>query len=191
MRLKAFVVAAAMAVLPTLSQAATYTLTFVDDGTDVVATGVGTFDLTGLPFDGLVSVQPYVHPNSGDFMTGAQDFSMQAYAVTLTSPQPWGSGTPVLASSGSGDSVAFWTGGRLFLSQSYATGDALLSIATWNNHSLASLGLSVGTQSYSFGNNTFNMVFTDSAAAPVPLPASVALLLAGLGGLGALRSARG
>ena len=84
--------------LPILSSAnaSPYVVTLEEVGSNVVATGSGAFDATGLTLSssdfGLASIPPQMEPNRGMIATGANG-SASAYKVsTLTGPSSFGSG---------------------------------------------------------------------------------------------------
>jgi len=50
-----------------IAQASTYTVTLTQVGADVVATGSGTVDLTGLDSFGSTTSFPELYPNHGNY----------------------------------------------------------------------------------------------------------------------------
>src|SRR5438132_5818453 len=90
-----------------------YTVTLQQVGPDVVATGSGAIDLTGLTFYQVGSLDPYVMPHSVllpthgviGISTGPTSSSVDTYSGPFAGRASFGSAGPTAASSGSGDMV--------------------------------------------------------------------------------------
>jgi hypothetical protein len=111
--------------------------------------------------------------------------------LASTGPTNFGSGTLVFADTGSGDGVGIF-GTSIIVPQGYASGSALSSSATFNNATLASLGVTPGTYVWTWGTGLANQSFTlqiGSVGVPgVPDGGStVSLLGCALVGLAGLR----
>jgi len=122
-------------------------------GADVVAAGSGAFDITDLTFDAGSSGSAMIAPSRGNVVIGSPADS--ALYETLIGPSSLGSGRfPTFASSESGD--IFGTGfddeRDLLIPSDYVSGAALLGSATFDDQTIASLGLDPGTHVYTGGS---------------------------------------
>jgi VPDSG-CTERM motif len=168
-----------------------YTVTLEEVGSNVVANGSGAINLTGLSFlasgtQGGAILQPPI----GAIVTGTTDSANVTFFSGFSGPTSFGSGNGDIASSGSGDRVGIvGLFGQLSVPDGYVSGAALLSSATWNNATFASLGVTPGTYVWSWGTGLRNQNFTlIIGGAGVPDGGStVSLLGFGLLGLTALR----
>jgi len=198
--MKSVSVAMALGVMAFSSSAyASAVIEIKQQGANVVATGSGTLDVTDLfasfaGFDGFTAVSGQnayavlgpVPPSfdSVTFMTG------------LTGPAHFGSGPYTVASSGSGDrfgiDVANGTA-RLWIGATYHSGSALSATDTWDNMTLAGLGLDPGVYTYSWGQGADAdtlQVRIGGAVAGVPEASTWAMMLGGFGLVGGAMRAR-
>src|SRR5262249_40485375 len=118
--------------LLSVQPAQAYTVTLQQMGANVVATGTGAINLTGLTFQGSVpAAGPGVLANSGIVAIGPGPVVVVTEDTYngFTGPTSFGSGGLHLASTGSGDFVAIEgrVGGLLFVPQGYVSGAALSS----------------------------------------------------------------
>jgi len=151
-----------------------YTVTLQQVGPDVVATGSGAIDLTGLTFvqyTGLLN--PEIGPRGGEgqlggIVTGPTSSSVDRYFDNETSsgPTSFGSGGLTLASSGSGHMVGTSTtcfgaecGRFIFVPRGYVSGTFLSNSATWSGKTFATLGVTPGTYVWTWGTGA-NQNFT-------------------------------
>ena len=180
------------ALLCSVRSAQAYTVTLQHVGSDVVATGGGAIDLTGLTANGFSNnISPAIEASFGIIETGAFASKVGLYTGSI-GPTSFGSGDFFAANTGTGDYVGivgFLSQGQLFLPQDYVSDTALSSSATWNNATFASLGATPGTYIWTWGTGLPNQNFTLIIGwAGMPDGGStVSLLGFGLLGLAALR----
>ena len=148
-----------------------YTVTLQQVGPDVVATGSGAINLTGLTFSGSAGVNPEIHPAAaeeqfgGGIYTGPTSSSVDFYDGA-TGPTSFGSGGLTLASSGSGDMVGIdnlisglEVEHALIVPRGYVSGTLLSNSATWSGKTFATLGVTPGTYVWTWGTGA-NQNFT-------------------------------
>jgi hypothetical protein len=185
--------AAALAIVIVLGlsvrPAQAYTVTLQEVGTDVVATGSGPINLTGLtPFVNSQDTNPAILALLGLIDTGAFASIVDVYQG-FTGPATFGSGGAFSPNTASGDFVGiagFF--GLLSVPENYVSNTALSNSMTFNNATFASLGLTPGTYVWTWGTGLENQNFTLRIGVGVPDGGStVALLGFALLGLTALR----
>jgi PPE-repeat protein len=121
----------------TQSARANFIATIDQVGTDVVVTGSGTIDLTGLSFLFGGIATPGISPNTGSLSVGPSA-SVDAYSG-ISGPASFDSGGFTFANGGSGDVVGV-QGLLLLVPQGYVSGNPLSGTATYDNATFASLG---------------------------------------------------
>lgn len=175
--LLALVAAALLA--PATANATPYVVTLIQQGGNVVATGSGEFDLTGLTLSGSFSDVPGVIPTYAYLMTGGTgSFN---FFTGLSGPATFGAGTSMGTNSFAGDLVVVQgQGGFLGLLPGYVSGSVLTSSATFDNQSLASLGVTPGTYVWTWGSGA-DQSFTLDIVSPTAVPEPAALGTFGFG----------
>jgi hypothetical protein len=177
------------------AKAVPYVVTLQQVGSNVVATGSGAVDVSGLnhllgsDFGGSTIV-----PNEAFIVTGSTGFFDDYFSPAITGPTSFGSGGGFPAFSGTGDHVGIdETTQILFLPQNYVSGDPLTSSATWSFQTLASLGVTPGTYKWTWGTGA-DQSFTLDVVATAPDTGStlglLSLSLIALFGASRLRSLR-
>lgn len=168
---------------------ASYIMTLVQSGSNVVGTGSGTIDLFALTSANFVSTAPGISGPQGFAALGPE--ATTAAFTAVSGPSSFGSGGFFAASTGSGDPVGISVSGVisdvLFLPDNYVSGASLSDSATWDNATIASLGLTPGTYTWTWGSGPSADSFTVQIDSSTPEPGSMALFGAGLVGLVALR----
>jgi hypothetical protein len=166
-----------------------YIVTLEQLGSDVVATGSGPIDLTGLTFAVSTDNVPGIAGELGLIDTGSFGTIADLYDGAV-GPATFGSGDPFLPNTASGDFVGIvGITGLLSVPQNYVSGAALSDSMTFNNATLASVGVTPGTYVWTWGTGLENQNFTlVIGGAGVPDGGStVSLLGFALLGLTALR----
>jgi hypothetical protein len=161
-----------------------YIVTLQQVGPNVVATGSGAINLTGLTFSQSTSLNPEIHPRLGlvshgcIIRTGPTSSSVDSYVGGPSGPTSFGG--PLLepfASSGSGDMVGIaafssieFDGIVLSVPTGYVSGTALSDMAVYSGRTFASLGVTPGTYVWTWGTGA-NQNFTLQIL-PAILPAT-------------------
>ena len=183
-------IGAAMLIGLSASARAAYVVDLTETGGNVVATGSGAIDLTGLESNVLTGGMAFLNPSLGAIRTGPPPFTpIEGYDAVngFTGPANFGSGGAIVASSGSGDPVSFFFGfspsdNELDVPQGYVSNSALSDTSTYNGQTFSSLGATPGVYKWTWGtgaNQNFTLVIGE-----VPEPSTWAMMLLGFAGLG-------
>jgi hypothetical protein len=117
-----------------------YTVTLEQVGPNVVATGSGAFDLTGLQDPATALAQSLINPFLGNIITGSSNppgGACDAYGGAFAGPSTLGGGPQTFASNGTGDIAGMlFNGGNplftaLLVPEGYVSGTALSDSATY------------------------------------------------------------
>jgi len=158
-----------------------YTVTLQQVGPDVVATGSGAIDLTGLTFYRSATLNPGLRPSgvvySALINTGPISSNVDIYS-SPTGPTSFGSSrSPTSASSGSGYMVGIFTslfGNTLSVPTGYVSGTALSGMAIYSGKTFCTLGVTPGTYVWTWGggaNQNFTLQIPPAInCAPTPRP---------------------
>jgi len=163
-----------------------YVVTLEQKGSDVVATGSGAIDLTGLSFVFTnTSHSALVAPGLGEITTGLPAFTSIDDYAGITGPTSFGSGGFTFANSGSGDQVGILgLDNGLVVPHGYVSGSALSDTSTYSGQSFSSLGVTPGTYEWTWGSGPDQNFTLMAEVAAVPEPATVGLMVLGLLGAG-------
>lgn len=148
---------------------AAYTINMFQSGPNVVATGSGTINLTGLAGAGSGGTAAIVRAVNATMVVGTST-TFDAYDG-FAGPAAFGGGAAFTASSYSGNGVGLnGSIGRLVVPQGYVSGNALASSSTWNGATLASLGLTVGTYTWNWAGDSLTLIISLAPPASTPVP---------------------
>ena len=186
---------AAKANLGPVLTAGVFTVNIAPDGLgNVVATGSGDFNLTSETNSASSSIGALMVPGGDNIQLGSTaSTSVTTYQFSPgTGPSNFGSGFDI-PSSGSGNTAGFLFSSPVFTIEvpvGYASDSALSDSATFSSSTLASLGLTPGSYSWTVGTSTNANTFTINVASSVPEPGSIGLLATAAIGLLARRRRR-
>ena len=192
-----------------------YTVTLQQIGPDVVATGSGAIDLTGLLacchssgfssgiIPGVAPPDDYGDLLVGGITTGAFSplgdlLGVDHYWLPSGGPMSFGSGGPTSASSGSGDRVGtgeiIEVGRWLDVPGGYVSGTPLWNSATYSGKTFATLGVTPGTYVWTWGtgvDQNFTLQIGDGFPTPPPAPAPTPTPAAQIDGSGTIAAPKG
>jgi hypothetical protein len=155
-----------------------YIVTLQQVGSNVVATGSGAIDLSGLIFFSPSAGVSEMQPITGSIFTGATS-TLDMYFGAL-GPSNFGNGGGVFANSGSGDLVGIEsTAASIFVPTGYVSGSSLSDSAIYNSSTLSSLGVKPGVYEWTWGTGV-NQNFTINAIAAPDSGSTLGLLLVSL-----------
>jgi len=159
-------------------------LTFQETGGNVVATADGTIDLADLTlvFAGTSTATVY---SSVAFVEVGGITPLYVYS-SISGPASFGTGEmQTQANSGLGNATGInGSGGFLFVPAGYVSGAELSGNATWTGQTFATLGLTPGTYTYTWGTGPTADFFTVNVGVQsIPEPASIWLALIGSVGI--------
>ena len=162
---------------------ASFIVTITQVGANVVVTGSGTIDLTALTFNSNTTMLSGMSPSAGILGIGAPGAEAVSIYTGFSGPASFGSGGPKVPSdSGSGNKVGIFDNlGWLGVPQGYVSGNTLSDTSTYNNATLAGLGITPGTYTYTWGSGAHADSFGINADSGTPEPASMTLVPIGLG----------
>jgi hypothetical protein len=163
---------------PTPTSSPTGFLTIYESGSDVVMSVSGTIDLSGLTlitsgvtFNGAVGG---IGPDSATYIMGRNGLTFDAYTGFTTAPTSFGSGSGVSASSSTGNifGVIYQTAPpyQLVVPNGYTSGLQITGTQTFTGQTLTTLGLTVGTYTYTWGSGKSFDVVIGGTPGPTPTP---------------------
>lgn len=136
-------------------------------GSNVIMSGTGEFNTSALTIGGGATSTSFIFPNIATFTSGIATLtSTQPYTGISTYPSNFGSGTVLVANSGSGDKVGIVYAGptdvQLIVPGGYVSRGILTTETTYIGRTLSSLGCTVGTYIWTWGTgpNVGNLILT-------------------------------
>ena len=144
-------------------------------GGNVVATGNGTINLTGLSFFTSSTFGGSVNPSNANVIVGPS--SLTDLYSGPTSSLVMGAGASALASFSSGNHFGIEGNFLVDVPHGYTSGTSLSGSSTFSGKTFASLGLNPGTYTYSWSADSVTVQVGPST----PEPATAAMVVLGLG----------
>ena len=163
---------------PTPTSAPTGFLTFSEVGSDVVMSVSGTIDLDGLTLVDS-NMGPFmgggIGPTNATFIMGANGGYAKSYSGFTTTPSNFGTGGGMGPTSTSGDIFGIVTDGTppylLVVPTGYTSGTNISSTQTFTGQTFTTLGLTVGTYTYTWSGGSIDVVVS-GVPGPTPTPTS-------------------
>ncbi|WP_213771265.1 PEPxxWA-CTERM sorting domain-containing protein [Bradyrhizobium sp. dw_78] len=193
MNIKSIIVSSIMtlAAFSALSDARAAAVITIDQvGSDVIATGSGTINLTDLPIIGEDSESANVSKEGGAstiLALGGMGSTKGSLTSLVAGPSSFGNPSGLyFASSASGDHFGILEGrpgAQLILPSNYVSGTALSDTTIWDNMTLAGLGFTDGAYVWTWGTGVNADSLTLEIGA-VPEPSTWAMMILGFCGLG-------
>jgi len=165
-------------------------MTLEQVGPNVVATGNGTVDTTDLTlFLRNSPTRPFIEPAFAILFQCAT--CVADVYDGLLGPDNFGPGKSTDASTSTGDMLGLLgINGIIFVPLGYMSGTQLSSTGTWDNTTLADLGVTPGSYAWTWGSGAHADSLKLFAGVPVPEPAPALLLTLGSAGTGLLATRR-
>jgi hypothetical protein len=149
-------------------------------GSNVIASGNGAIDLTGLSFVHSFAKLAAIHPSialiyMGEAFPDITGVDEYCHSIGFTGPTSFGSGGESMPSSGRGGIVGIQNGinqDALFVPMGYVSGDPLGDVSTYKNQTFSSLCVTSGRYEWTWGtgpNQNFTLVIETARAIPEPL----------------------
>jgi hypothetical protein len=160
-------------------------ITVSQNGSDVVANGSGSLNFLGLSFSTFNFSAPYMNASAGTMLLGQQPNTQytDVYTGNITGPTSFGPGGLFSATSGTSTAPNNTNAGidgadhELFVPGGYGAGSPFTVSSTWANTTIAGLGLTPGSYTWTWGSGGNADSLTLNVA--VPEPASMTLFAIG------------
>jgi hypothetical protein len=184
--------AASISIIPSAADA-TVTLDISQVGSDVVGSSSGSLNLTGLTeYEKASALAGELNAAAALAEVGDGGQWVDGFTGLTSYPTSLGPGTgTIFSSSVTGDPFAVYGAfGMVWLPDGYVSGSPIAGTATWLNQTIASLGLTPGTYTFVAPSDTV-VVTIEGTAGAIPEPATWAMMLLGLCGIGIAMRSRG
>ena len=170
------------------SQSNASVVTYVyESGGNVISVASGTLDTSSLTYISTNVSGSAFNSGTGGFGIGSPASQPSDVYSGLTSfPTYLGSSVVSFADSGSGNKFGMTniSGISLFVEAGFVSGGSIFSTATYLGQTLSSMGLTTGSYLYNWASDSVTLKI---GVSPVPLPATLPMLAAGMLGLGLWR----
>jgi hypothetical protein len=168
-----------------------YVVTLEEVGTDVLASGIGPIDLTGLKLIPNGGSPAFILAKFGFIITGPAASTPTDNYRQIAGPGSFGSSDrPIEPGNGNGDVVGVQANAQeLSVPAGYVSGTALSDNAIYDGQTFASLGVTPGTYEWMWGtgaNQNFTLIIGVAVGAPVPTPEPASASLLGMALVGLL-----
>jgi hypothetical protein len=166
------------------SEPTTGLLTIYESGSNVVMSVSGTIDLSGLTLiqaDGQFGGDAGgIGPNTATFIMASNNSRFDTYSGFTITPNSFGSGSGASASSSTGGAFGVIFNNeppyQLVVPSGYTSGTQITSTQTFTGQTLTTLGLTVGTYTYTWSGGSFDVVVGGTPGpTPTPTPTSEAV----------------
>jgi hypothetical protein len=164
---------------------ADFIVTMTQAGSNVVATGGGAIDLTGLTLGTgpPIRLPSLLNPEIGQIvLEPSLARPDDLYGGSFSGPANFGTGGLAFASGGSGDPVMFFrSASTLLVPVGYISNTPLSDSATWDHATFSSLGVTPGTYEWTWGSGSNQKFVLDVVPEPSLFVPVAATLLGWLG----------
>jgi len=166
------------------SSQAAVVINIYQSGSNVLASGSGTINTASFGSHSTASWSGMVVAYEAMVFVGV---SSDVFVYPIAGPQSFGSGDRFVADSNTGDVFGIY-GNNLYTPASYSSGAQLSGTSTYNSKTIAALGMTPGTYTWTWGSGaTADSAQLIVGTAPVPEPSACVLLGLGAAGLVARR----
>ena len=164
-------------------------ITAQQTGSNVVFNYSGSINTTGISFSNSnKNNQHSIQPELASFVNNF-DGTQESNAGSITGPSSFGSGSFSFSnnSRATGSNFGFNAAppgsGVFYLTNGYISGNPLSGFLTFNNTTLAGLGVTPGTYIYNLSNGLDSITLTTNTSVPEPLNILGGMTALGLGGV--------